>query len=235
VHNEAKLSAFLVSCFTPMIAVPGHPTSGPFYLVKGLLNAANRFPWQPASAHKLTVYIRLIPLLSAFGQPNLPFHVPGVESNDVLYNSADEYLAELAGVTNETVQSALALLKEIGDSGNAGVEASLALQLAQEVGCVSALWFGVSPCHVIVHVALQMIRCLELNDKTVPIVVQLLLRVKHLGGFNSPWLLVGAACAQYVVVAEPTDGGNKTLAQLLQGVLRSSDVGLKPLAVALRG
>lgn len=117
-----------------MIAVPGHPTSGPFYLVKGLLNAATRFPWQPASPHKLTVYIRLIPLLAAFGQPNLPFHVPGVESNDVLYNSADEYLAELATVTNETVQSALALLKEIGEAGNAVVEASLALQLAQEVG-----------------------------------------------------------------------------------------------------
>ena len=66
--NEPRLAAFLKSMLTPMLVMPGHPTNGPFYLVKGILNAASKFPWAPASPHKLDVYIGLIPVLTAYAQ-----------------------------------------------------------------------------------------------------------------------------------------------------------------------
>ena len=66
--NEVKRATFLRSMFTPMLVMPGHPTSGPFYLVKGLLNATGRYSWSPASPHKLAVYVALIPLLAGYAQ-----------------------------------------------------------------------------------------------------------------------------------------------------------------------
>ena len=76
--------------------VPGHPEHGPFYLVKGLLNAIERYEWQESSGAKARVLISLLPLLCAYGQRTLPYTVPKVDSNDVLYGGKASYLTELA-------------------------------------------------------------------------------------------------------------------------------------------
>ena len=45
----------------------------------------------------------MIPLLSAYGQRALPYHVRGVESNDLLYAGDPTYTAELQQLTAEIV------------------------------------------------------------------------------------------------------------------------------------
>lgn len=152
--TESRVCVFLLSLLTPMLAVPGHPTNGPFYLVKGLMNSCSRYAWVKGSPKRVQVLLQAIAILRAFGQAVLPFHVPGVESNDVLYNCAPEYMQELHETTSEVVTSCLTLIPDILDSAK---QASATLALAQQV-----------------------IEGLELDDVTVPQVVQLLLRVKEL-------------------------------------------------------
>ena len=70
---------------------------------QGLINAVERFPWAPTSGRKTEVYITILPLLSAYGQRSLPYHVPGVESNDLLYAGDPTYTAELDELLGNTV------------------------------------------------------------------------------------------------------------------------------------
>ena len=70
---------------------------------QGLKNAVERFPWASGSAAQTEVYIAMIPLLSAYGQRALPYHVRGVESNDLLYAGDPTYTAELQQLTAEIV------------------------------------------------------------------------------------------------------------------------------------
>ena len=45
-RNEARLAAYLLSLLSFLVLLPGHPEHGPFYIVRGLINAIPRFPWK---------------------------------------------------------------------------------------------------------------------------------------------------------------------------------------------
>merc|ERR1711924_392967 len=95
VSTETRLVSFLKCFCAALVVVPGHPEHGPFYLVRGLLNAVQRYPWKPANGCKTEVYIHLLGLLSAYAQQKLPYSVERVESNDMLYGGNAGYLKEL--------------------------------------------------------------------------------------------------------------------------------------------
>lgn len=83
--------------------VPGHPEHGPFYLLAGLLNVMQACPWRlPASLPSL--YLRMLSLLNAHASVELPYHMAGVDSNDVLYAAEAEY----GGALNELSSKVLA-------------------------------------------------------------------------------------------------------------------------------
>ncbi|EGB08543.1 hypothetical protein AURANDRAFT_348, partial [Aureococcus anophagefferens] len=95
-HTEPRLVAFVTKLVGALVAVPGHPDHGPFYLVKGLLNALPKYEhWQKHTGGRAKATLALLPLLAAYAQRRLPYTAPGVEANDVLYGGAPEYLAEL--------------------------------------------------------------------------------------------------------------------------------------------
>lgn len=87
--GESRVCNVLRSLLTPALVTPGHPTNGPFYLVKGIMFAAGscivqitgiafiayvlpavtgKFPWAPASTARASLYISLIPLLCGYAQ-----------------------------------------------------------------------------------------------------------------------------------------------------------------------
>ena len=114
-HTEPRLVAFVTKLVGALVAVPGHPDHGPFYLVKGLLNALPKYEhWQKHTGGRAKATLALLPLLAAYAQRRLPYAAPGVEANDVLYGGAPEYLAELQAHLAAVVDGAVAELTALG-------------------------------------------------------------------------------------------------------------------------
>jgi hypothetical protein len=79
-----------------LVMSPGHPERGPFYLLHGFSRALAAYPWAPASDAKQRALQGLLQALCALRQRALPYHVEGVESNDVLYAGDAGYAEEVA-------------------------------------------------------------------------------------------------------------------------------------------
>jgi len=95
------------------VTVPGHPEHGPFYLVKGLLQVAVAHPWQASLPNKAFLLTRLLALFADLYQHSLPYHVPKVESNDVLYVGDDAYTSELLAIIDELIKLVLKHLESL--------------------------------------------------------------------------------------------------------------------------
>lgn len=74
-----------------LVVVPGHPERGPFFIISGLLKAIEEFPWQAGGDGQARALLGIMPLAVTLSQQQLPYHVPGVESNDVLYAADTGY------------------------------------------------------------------------------------------------------------------------------------------------
>ena len=88
--REEALVGLLSGAIAFLVAVPGHPKHGPFFLAQGALNVISTAKWRlPAS--RPVLYGRMLALFASYGQRTLPYRIPGVDSNDVLYASEPEY------------------------------------------------------------------------------------------------------------------------------------------------
>ena len=139
--REEALVATLSSTMSLLVAAPGHPEHGPLYLVTGLLNVLQACTWKlPASLP--TLYLRMLAALNALSQRRLPYRVPGVDSNDVLYAAEPSYQETLRGVATQVLESllkALADLRARTDGGSQRTQTSLALQLADLIASSAAI------------------------------------------------------------------------------------------------
>ena len=121
-RSEPRLVDFLLGFAGSLVVVPGQPgdAGGPFYLVKGLLNALERFPWEQGAGGKARVHIALLPLLCAYAQRALPYRVEGVDANDVLYGGNQRYVAELEQYFATLVEGILNQLTELAAEETGG-------------------------------------------------------------------------------------------------------------------
>jgi hypothetical protein len=126
-HNAEKVAiAFVRRCSSLLVVLPGHPEKGPLYIARGLVRVMETFPWSPQSDAPVHAYVALVHLSAALAQRVLPYHVPGLESNDVLYAGEPAYGEEVLELTHELVQKAtdaagVAIDGEgDGDSGGGG-------------------------------------------------------------------------------------------------------------------
>ena len=85
VATEPKLVAFIKQFCAALVMVPGHPQHGPFYLVRGLLNAVQRVEWNPASGGRAEVSLAVLGAMCVFAQSKFPYKCVGVDANDTLY------------------------------------------------------------------------------------------------------------------------------------------------------
>jgi hypothetical protein len=119
--QELRLFELLRDFSRAVVAMPGHPEHGPFYLARGLLNAVQKFPWARGAASPLRCRstLLLLPLLHAFA----------VESNDVLYHGDAAYLDELRALQRAVLEAAVAQLADAQQAVQAGDAAARAVVL----------------------------------------------------------------------------------------------------------
>ena len=94
-HQQEEALVGLVSgAIAFLVAVPGHPKHGPFFLAQGALNVIQSAKWRLPTSRPL-LYAKMLALFGAYAQRTLPYRIPGVDSNDVLYASEPEYEEKL--------------------------------------------------------------------------------------------------------------------------------------------
>jgi len=98
-----------------LLATPGSPDqeAGPFYLIKGLLKVVADYPWEKNFAGRFKVQMNLLALFAAFFQPKFEYHIPGVESNDLLYGGDSDYTNEAQGIISKVLEDLLSELAKL--------------------------------------------------------------------------------------------------------------------------
>jgi len=117
--TDVQLVGYLQHLLSFLLLFPGHPKNGPFYLVHGLLNAVPKIvQWdQPqGSLPKLQVYLSALQLFSAYGQTTFIYHIDRVDSNDSLYASDQEYLAQLHTFMTRLVELIQEEIEKLGSA-----------------------------------------------------------------------------------------------------------------------
>lgn len=118
---------FVLRLASLLVVVPGHPELGPFYLFGGLMRVLSSFQWLSGSAVPGRVALSLLSTLSALAQETLPYHIPNLESNNVLYGGDPMYLEELNKLVDELVKQLLDQLTLLKTT-NPAVQAQLAAE-----------------------------------------------------------------------------------------------------------
>ncbi|KAN0053116.1 hypothetical protein ACTA71_012598 [Dictyostelium dimigraforme] len=90
-----------------LVVTPGHPESGPFYLVKALYKVVKEYQWESSSTAKSKIFIQLLLLCSSWAQTSLPYHIEKVESNDQLFTEDPEFNTELTEFYNSLIKEIL--------------------------------------------------------------------------------------------------------------------------------
>ena len=138
VNSEEMLLSYVRNFTSFLLLFPGHPEHGPFYLVKGLLNAIQACQvWKADSGGsavgKVRVYLGMLALFFTYYQKDFPYHIADVESNDTLYGLSQPYLTELAAFVDTLmteVMSSLVALSERDDLLSRKQSATLCLDFA---------------------------------------------------------------------------------------------------------
>ena len=112
--REESLVSLLASACSFLVSVPGHPKHGAFFLALGYLNVIQSARWRLPSS-RLSLYARMLSLFSAYAQRALPYSIPHVDSNDILYAAEPEYghkLIEVCGLVLQQIDTEIASLAE---------------------------------------------------------------------------------------------------------------------------
>ncbi|GAM18399.1 hypothetical protein SAMD00019534_015740 [Acytostelium subglobosum LB1] len=113
--TEEWTVSYLSNFVSLLVVAPGHPESGPFYLVKALHKVVKDYPWEKGTTGKAKIMVQLMGLCSTWAQDSLPYHFDKVESNDHLFAADPDFISELNelyGLLIKDVLSELNLLKD---------------------------------------------------------------------------------------------------------------------------
>ena len=86
-----------------MLVVPDNPEHGVLYLERGTMNAINKYPWDKNQPFKALALIDAIKIFSTACQEVYPYGYENLESNDVLYGSDENFIAEICNMTGTIV------------------------------------------------------------------------------------------------------------------------------------
>jgi hypothetical protein len=140
--NEDWLLSYIAYFASVLVIAPGHPEQGPFYLVKGLLKVVQDYPWEPTSNARALAFLSILSLFAAQYQPSLPYHIPKVDSNDVLYGGDEEFKKELQAIIDrllELILEQMATLKKDSSPSSERKQKILACALLEHTVRLAAL------------------------------------------------------------------------------------------------
>jgi len=168
--SDTLLCEVILSFLGLLVAVPGHPEQGPFYLTKALLTVVADYTWEKGSVSKAKIFMNVLSLLSCFTQPNLPYRFRGVETNDELFAGDPDYANELQSMINKVLEQLLEELTNLSQA--AGNDTNLQQTQAK----------------VVLDLFNFLLSFSQLNSKSATLAVQLFqLAKKHLS--SSPYLI----------------------------------------------
>ncbi len=124
--REEALLEILSGLCAFLVVVPGHPKHGPFFLATGMLNVVQKSKWRLPASQPL-LYLRMLALFSTYAQRQLPYRVPGVDSNDVLYASEPEYAEKLHELIASLLGELEAAVSALGELAKTEANAARAL------------------------------------------------------------------------------------------------------------
>lgn len=132
-NTEPYLVSFLCNFLSTLIVVPDSPEQGVLYLLRTLLDAIKRYPFDSNNISLSLVYLAIIDMLTTSAQETYPYHIPNVVSNDELYGSDSKFLAEVDTLCSQCVDQILVQLKLFGDNGHLRLQSTLALELFTKI------------------------------------------------------------------------------------------------------
>ena len=122
---DLSVASHVSAIASAALAMPGHPELGGSYLARGLLAAVGKYPWSPSPAFspaRPRATMALLPLLQGWLEDPAPYpHIPGVDSNDVLYAGDAEHRAACTAVHRSVCEAVVAQVREAAESGDKGV------------------------------------------------------------------------------------------------------------------
>jgi hypothetical protein len=119
-NTETQLVEYILNFTSFLLLFPGHPEHGPFYLVKGMLNAIQTYsPWQDGSVGKTKIYLGVLNLFCTYFQRKFPYHIEKIESNDELYGNEYSYMKQLSMFIETLVTEILSQLSKLGEKTDA--------------------------------------------------------------------------------------------------------------------
>jgi len=86
---------YLKHFISVLVAVPGHPSHGPFYLLQQLQKIIQGWDWEGRSTYRVTLNALIICLLASNAQKKLPYKWEKVDSNDILYGYTQKHLKDI--------------------------------------------------------------------------------------------------------------------------------------------
>ena len=134
--NSEELFTNLRVLLSFIIIVPGNPEFGPFYIVNMLLRELPRYEWPAGSPYRVKVFMEILTVLCSYAQETLPYHVPGVESNDTLYAGDSDYSAELHTRVQQCMVAIEGMLVDLEEGGGTAhlTQSRLLMELASLMG-----------------------------------------------------------------------------------------------------
>jgi len=114
--TEPLLVDYINNFLSTLIVVPDSPELGTLYLLRGLLNVVQDYPWDGNSDSRAMIYVKVIALLSTLVQESLPYHVVGVDSNDALYGGDPQFLGDVERIAATLIREVGTRLRELGSS-----------------------------------------------------------------------------------------------------------------------
>jgi hypothetical protein len=133
---EAELLCLSASLCGALVVAPGSPERGALHLIRPLCEALRAHPWAAERGAAASALLPPLRCLHALRQAQLPYHLAGVESNDVLYAGDGGYTADLDELASQLAEAVLAALPaEAGKERETRRLAGVRLQAAATFLC----------------------------------------------------------------------------------------------------
>jgi len=116
--TEPLLCDYIGNFLSTLVVVPDSPELGTVYLLRGLLNVVQDYPWDGSSDSRALIYVRVLALLATVVQESLPYHVHGVDSDDALYGGDAQFLADVERIGATLLREVGTRLRELGSASD---------------------------------------------------------------------------------------------------------------------
>jgi len=116
-QSTEQFMASYLNCFlSVLLVVPDNPDHEVLYLLRGLLNGIQEYPWSSNSDYKIKVFMNTTSLLAAACQDRYLYGISKVDSNDSLYAGDRKLVAEVAKLVHTLLEQILEHMRSLTTS-----------------------------------------------------------------------------------------------------------------------